>query len=154
MGRPLGFAPEAALQDLGLPHEGQGWRCCSCLGHRRCGSSRYSGGWQLEQREMQCSRRVWQLVLANTLQYPCLENPCPWQATIFRAAESDTTEETLCAQAQNFFAGGSSAPGRAEREGGAAAWLAGTLAAPSVQGHGQPPPQELRPDQSILLSLL
>ena len=34
-----------------------------------------------------------------------------------------------------FFACGRSAPVRAEREGGAAAWLAGTLAALSVQGH-------------------
>ena len=32
-----------------------------------------------------------------------------------------------------FFACGSSAPVRVEREGGAAAWLAGTLAVPSVQ---------------------
>ena len=33
-----------------------------------------------------------------------------------------------------FFAWGSSASGRVEHEGVAAAWLAGTLAAPSVQG--------------------
>ena len=33
-----------------------------------------------------------------------------------------------------FFACGSSAPVRVECEGGTAAWLAGTLAAPSVQG--------------------
>ena len=39
-----------------------------------------------------------------------------------------------------FFACGSSAPVRAEREGGAAPWLMGTLAALSVQGHGLPPP--------------
>ena len=34
-----------------------------------------------------------------------------------------------------FFACGHSAPVRPEREGRAAAWLAGTLAALSVQGH-------------------
>ena len=34
---------------------------------------------------------------------------------------------------------GSSAPVRVEREGGAAAWLVGTLVAPSVQGHRLPP---------------
>ena len=39
-----------------------------------------------------------------------------------------------------FFACGSSAPVRVEREGGAAAWLAGTLAVPNVQRHGLPPP--------------
>ena len=42
-----------------------------------------------------------------------------------------------------FFACGSSAAVRVEREGGAAAWLVGTLAAPSLQGHGLPPGQEL-----------
>ena len=36
---------------------------------------------------------------------------------------------TLCAQMQDFFACGSSAPVRVECEGSAAAWLAGTLAA-------------------------
>ena len=42
-----------------------------------------------------------------------------------------------------FLSCGSSAPVRVEHEGGAAAWLVGTLAAPSVQGHGLPLPQEL-----------
>ena len=32
------------------------------------------GGWWLGQQEIQCSRRVWQQVPANMLQYPCLEN--------------------------------------------------------------------------------
>ena len=36
---------------------------------------------------------------------------------------------------QDFFACGSSVPVRVEREGGTAAWLAGPVAAPSVQGH-------------------
>ena len=31
--------------------------------------------WQLEQQEIQWSRRVWQPALANMLQYSCLENP-------------------------------------------------------------------------------
>ena len=53
-----------------------------------------------------------------------------------------------------LFACGSSAPVRVECEGGAAAWLAGTLAAPSAQGHGLPPPQELWPSQSLFSSLL
>ena len=42
-----------------------------------------------------------------------------------------------------LFTRGSSASVRVEREGGAAVWLAGTLAAPRVQGHGLPPLKEL-----------
>ena len=53
-----------------------------------------------------------------------------------------------------FFACGSSAPVRVEREGSAAARLAGTLAAPSVQGHRLPPPQELWPSRSLFLQPL
>ena len=53
-----------------------------------------------------------------------------------------------------FFASGSSAPVRVEHEGGTAAWLAGTLAEPSVQGHKLPPWQELCPYQSLFSSLL
>ena len=47
-----------------------------------------------------------------------------------------------------------SAPVRASCGGVAAAWVAGTLAAPSVQRQGLPPPQELWPYQSLFLSLL
>ena len=43
VGHPLGFAPEAALEDLGCPCEGQVWRWCSCLGCSISGSTRYSG---------------------------------------------------------------------------------------------------------------
>ena len=52
------------------------------------------------------------------------------------------------------FACGSSAPVRVECEGGAAAWLVGTLAALSVQGCGLSPLQELWPYQSLFSSLL
>ena len=55
---------------------------------------------------------------------------------------------------QDFFACGSSAPVKAECEGGIAAWLVGTLAVPSVQGHGLPLLQELWPYQNLFLSLL
>ena len=57
------------------PCEGQMWKWYSCLGHRSSGSTRYSRGLQLGQQEIQCSRRVWQQILANMLQYFCLENP-------------------------------------------------------------------------------
>ena len=53
-----------------------------------------------------------------------------------------------------FFAYGSSAPVRVEHEGGTVARLAGTLTAPSVQGHTLPLLQELWPYQSLFLSLL
>ena len=53
-----------------------------------------------------------------------------------------------------FFACGSSALVRVEHEGAAAAWLAGTLVAPSVQGHGLPQPLELWPYQSFLEPLV
>ena len=43
---------------------------------------------------------------------------------------------------------------RVEREGDAAAWLAGTLAAPSVQGHKLPQQQELWPYQSFFEPLV
>ena len=107
------------------------------------------GSWWLGQQEIQCSRRVWQPVLANTLQYFCLEN-CPgreaWQATVYRAAKSWTWPKQPCVHTHKiFFACGSSAPVRVECEGGTAAWFAGTLVAQSVQGHGLPPLQELWP---------
>ena len=47
------------------------------------------------------------------------------------------------------FACGSSAPVKVEHEGGAAAWLAGTLVVTNVQGHGLPVPQELWPYLSL-----
>ena len=43
VGRPLGFAPEAALEDGVCPYEGQVWRWCSCVGRRGSGSTRYLG---------------------------------------------------------------------------------------------------------------
>ena len=51
-----------------------------------------------------------------------------------------------------FFTCGSSAPVRAEREGGTASWLVGTLAVQIVQGDGQPLLQELWPYQSPITS--
>ena len=58
------------------------------------------GIWWLEQQEIYCSRRVWPSVLANMLQYSCLENPCPWQRSLAGHGpqghkESDTNEATL-----------------------------------------------------------
>ena len=115
------------------------------------------GTWWLGQQEIWCSRRVWQPVLASTLQYSGLENPLSdreaWQATVYRDAKSRTGLKQLSTRKHTrlfCFPCSSSAPLRLELEGGAAARLAGTLAAPSVQGHGLPPPQELRRYQSFL----
>ena len=55
---------------------------------------------------------------------------------------------------RTVFACGSSAPVRVEHEVGTTAWLVMTLAAPSVQGHRLPPPQESWPYQSLFSSLL
>ena len=78
-----------------------------------------------------------------------------WQATVSKVAKSRTLpKQPRMQRCKTFFACGSSAPVRVEGEGGTAAWLVGTLAAPSVQGHGLPPPQELWPHQSLFASLL
>ena len=53
-----------------------------------------------------------------------------------------------------FVVCGSSAPVRVEQEGDAAAWLAETLAAPSVQGHGLPLPLDVWLYQSLFFKPL
>ena len=111
-------------------------------------------GWRLGQQGIWCSRRVWPPVLANNLQYSCLENlpdRGAWQATVYRVTKSRTRRKQPCAHRhKTFLACGSSAPARIERECGAAAWLARTLAAPIVQGHRLPLLQGLWPCQSFL----
>jgi len=74
---------------------------------------------------------------------------------VYRVAKHWTLLMRPCTHRhKTFFACGSSAPVKAEHEGGAAAWLAGTLVAPSVQGHGLPLSQKLWPYQSLTLRLL
>ena len=104
-------------------------------------------------------RRVWQPLLANTLQYSCLLKTLPdreaCQATVYRVAKSQTLPKWPCThRRKTFFACGSSAPVRAEHEGGAAAWLVGALLPPSVQGFRLLPPQELWPHQSLFFKPL
>ena len=82
----------------------------------------------------------------NTLQYSCLENPLSdreaWRATVYRVTKRQDQNDPVSINMRLFFffffACGSSDPVRVEREGGATAWLVGTLAAPSVQGLGLP----------------
>ena len=62
-----GFAPEPRWRIWRICScEGQLWRWCSSLGHRVSGSTQ--GSWLLGQQKIQCSRGVWQPVLANALQ--------------------------------------------------------------------------------------
>ena len=51
------------------PYEGQVSKWYSCLGCRGSGNTRYSRELADRAQEIQCSRRAWQSVLANMLQY-------------------------------------------------------------------------------------
>ena len=81
------------------------WRTWVCPVRARCGGGAAAWvtrvlaapdterRWQLEQQEIQWSRRVWQLVLANTLQHSCLEKALDreaWQAIAQRVTKSQT----------------------------------------------------------------
>ena len=92
------------------------------------------------------------------LEYSCLENAPDreaWQATVYRAPKSWKQLKQPCMhRRKTFLACGSSVPVMVQHEDGAAAWLAGTLVAPSVQGHGLLLPQELWPYQSFFKSLV
>jgi len=160
VGRLLGFAPEPALEELGFApvrvRYGDGTAAWVAGVLAALGTQ---GNWWLGQQEIQCSRRVWQPVLANMLQYSCLENSPDreaWQATVYSVTKSLTRLKQPCVYRRKIFflACGSSAPVRVECEGGTAAWLAGTLVVPSVQGHGLPLPQGLWPYQSFFEPLV
>ena len=77
-----------------------------------------------------------------------------WQATVYRVTKSWRGPKDPARIDTRLFSCGSSAPVRVECEGGATAWLVGTLAAPSVQGRGLSPLQDLWPYQSLFVSLL
>ena len=83
------------------------WRTWVCPCEGQCGGGAAAwvtgvlaapgtqGGWWLGQQEIQRSRRVWQPVLANILQYSCLENPLldrkAWQATVYKRVCKECT---------------------------------------------------------------
>ena len=98
------------------------WGCPGGLGfgpvRARCGSGAVAwvsgvlaapgtqGSWRPEQQEIQCSRMVWQPVLANTLQCSCLENPPDreaWQATVYRIGRSWTQLKRPCMHRHKIF---------------------------------------------------
>ena len=121
------------------PCEGQVWRCCSCLGRRGSGSTRYSGGCRLGQQETQCSRRVWHQywpICSSILAWrtPSLtEKPGRPQSTGSQRVGHNRSDPA-CIDTRFLCVCDSSAPVRVEREDGAVAWLVDTLAAQSVQG--------------------
>ena len=72
----------------------------------------------------------------------CLPDREAWQATVYRVAKSRTLLKQPCAHRhETSFSCDSPASVRVEGEGGTASWLAGTLAALSMQGHRLPPTQ-------------
>ena len=153
-----GLAPEAALEGLGLPLWGPDVEVVQLLGSQQFWQHQYS-------RELAARAAgnivLWKGMATSTGQYAPVFLPGDppdreaWQATVYRVAKSWTRLKRPCAhRRKTIFACGSSAPVRVEHECGTAAWLAGTLAAPSGQGHGLPPPQELWPYQSFFEPLV
>ena len=144
---------------LRLPCVGRVWRWCSCLGLRGSGSTRYSG--ELVARA-EGNIVLWKGMATSIGQYAPVSLPGEAPSLTEKPGRPQSTGMQRVGHDQNnpegiearFFACGSSAPVRVGHEGGAAAWLAGTLAEPSVQGQGLPPPQELWPCQSLFSSLL
>ena len=138
-GHPLGFAPAAALEDLGLPLWGPGMGVEQLLGLQ--GFWQHHGSWRLGQQEIQCSRGVWQPVLASTFQYFCLENPPDreaWQATVHRVTESWTRLQQPCMHRRKTL---SFLPVATLPQWGLSVKVEqllgrGTLAAPGVRGQG------------------
>ena len=75
------------------PSEGQVWRGAAAWVAGVLAAPDAQGNWQLGQQEIQCSRRGWQPVLANTLQDSCLEEPPNrevWQTTVYRVTNNQT----------------------------------------------------------------
>ena len=117
---------------------------CSCLENPKDGGAWWaavcgvSQNWTRLKRLSSSSRWVWQPVLANILQYSCLENPlCDREAchaTIYRVTQDRSDPACINTRLFFFFACGNSAPVRVDCESSAAAWLMGTLEAPVVQG--------------------
>ena len=112
------------------------------------------GSWWLGQQEIYCSRRVWQPVLSNTLQYSCLENPLtdrprrPQSTGLQRTGHDQSDPACIDARFVLFsfsFIFLCMTAVRVECEGGAAAWFAGTLAVQSVHGHRLPPTRSYGP---------
>ena len=118
------------------------------------------GGWWLVKQEIYSAlegygNQYWPICPSILTWRTPLPDREAWQASVYRVSKSQTLPKRPCVRRpKTFFACGSSAPVRVEHEVGAAAWLAGTLAAPSVQGHKLLPWQELGPSESFLEPLV
>ena len=84
------------------------------------------------------------------LQYSCLEN----RPLCLRSRRVGHNQSDLAHTDARLFLPVSAQPQRVECEDGMVSWLAGTLVAPSVQGHRVPQPQELWPYQSFFKPLV
>ena len=144
LGRPRGFAPEAALEGLGLPVRA-GVELGRLLGSQGVWQHQVLRGAGGSGAGNVVSGRGWQPGSASTLQCSCLgtrsltEKPGRPQATGSQRVGHD--EATLRAQTKTSQPA-AALPLRAEREGATCA------------GFGPPPPQELWPDQSLSSSLV
>ena len=128
LGRPRGFAPEAALEGLGLPVRRAGVELGRLLGSQGVWQHQVLRGAGGSGAGNVVSGRGWQPGSASTLQCSCLgtrsltEKPGRPQATGSQRVGHD--EATLRAQTKTSQPA-AALPLRAEREGGAAAWLRG-----------------------------
>ena len=148
VGCPLGFAPEAALEDLGLPQLGPGVEAVQLLGSQ--------GFWQhqgLKGVDGQGSRKHSALEGYGNRYWPIRSSVLAWRTpteklsrpwSIWWQSAGHNQSDPVHVSARLLACGGS-APLRVEYEGAAAAWLVGTLVVPRDQGHQLPPPQELCP---------
>ena len=84
---------------------------------------------------------AWIPCLDPSLEIPCLDRGDPGSTR--HPVELAAREEGGSGLLGFFRASGSAAPVGTERGGGAPAWIAGTLAAPSVQGRQLPRSREL-----------
>ena len=145
VGRPLRFAPEAALEGLGLPCEGQvlGW--CSCLSSTRYSgelAARAAGNLVLQKGMAACIDQHAPVFLPRE---PCLLTEKTGRPQSTRAPGGGHYKSEPVHRHKAFFCPWQLCPSESWGWGGAAAWLAGALAAPSVQGHGPPPLQQWWP---------
>jgi len=146
------------------PCEGQVWRWCSFFGCRGSGSTRYLGeltegaagntypSSAIQKKGMATSIGQYSPVFLPGEPPSMTEKPGRPQSTGLQIVGHDQSDP-VCKDTRLCFASVSSVPVRVEHEGGTAAWLAGTLVSPSVQGHRLPLPQEIWPYWSHFSSL-
>ena len=147
MSRPQGFAPEAALEGMGLPQGGWG-EGGTAAGVAGPGAPGAQQNWQLGAQERGFSS-LWQLCPSGDTAWrwhSCSDHGDPGNSGYKGAV---VTGDTVLLGL--FLASGSSAPVRIQHGGGTAARIVRTLGAPSVQGPQLSQPRELWPSQGVFL---